>query len=767
MTTGILLLAITACSTDAIPTAPAGPEQNRLVSSVKVVPSDALMAPDEAVRLDARVFSARGQQVNGRPVEWSSSDESVALVDGNGSVVAVNEGSATISANVLGVVGKATIDVRGEVVGIEVESPTELAAGSVAQLSAIFVYSNGARRQAGKLKWDSDNPGVAVVDADGELIARNSGTTLVTAAGRGKQGKKWLEINPVPVASVTIAPSAPVIGVGESLKLDADVRDGDGNRLYRDVSWSSSNEAVAWVNSNGVLHGRGDGLAVISATAGGVSGVAEAVVGNATPNSGSGDSGSGSGDGGGSEPAAPGAVTDLSVVSSGENTVTLRFTEVDDGTGVAAKYSVRYADGSLGWSWGDAIDVTSGSCATPLLGQSVGSTLTCTVEGLQPSTRYDFQLVAYRGTFNVDAVFGPPSNLATGTTQDPPLVVDVIPSTLEVEVGQQRVLEAQVTDAYGNPVQAPVTWSTTRSSVASVDQTGTVTGQSTGDATISASAQESSDLSSVAVTSAPTSDSGSGGGSGDGGSGGGSDWGGAMTPNEPAGFTKVSDQPFDALTGDSWTIVSAPNASIISDASAPASAPNVFRCTFPGGLAGGGGDQCRLSRGIRYQGSYQEIYISYWIKLSSNWQGHSSGVNKTTYIQAGAPNAEPTFDAHGSGSNPLRPQITSNASSQADCGVSGVLSLQPNVGSAEIRRGEWVLIEVYLKLNTPGSCDGAAKWWHNGRLVMDHPNISILPAGSSPWNWRKINHDPIWGGTGDQVRQTMTMDIDHYYISGR
>jgi hypothetical protein len=52
----------------------------------------------------------------------------------------------------------------------------------------------------------------------------------------------------------------------------------------------------------------------------------------------------------------------------------------------------------------------------PMAGTSIGAHRTCTVLGLQPATDYQFQLVAFRGTLNVDAAFGDLSNVASGTT---------------------------------------------------------------------------------------------------------------------------------------------------------------------------------------------------------------------------------------------------------------------------------------------------------------------------------------------------------------
>jgi fibronectin type III domain protein len=112
---------------------------------------------------------------------------------------------------------------------------------------------------------------------------------------------------------------------------------------------------------------------------------------------------------------APGTVTDVRVVSVTSNSVTLGFTEVDDGTGQPAKYDVRYAVAPI--SWGSAPKVTQGTCSTPVLGRAIGTPRTCTVLGLAPSTTYEFQLVAYRGTLDQDAAFGGLSNVVQGTTR--------------------------------------------------------------------------------------------------------------------------------------------------------------------------------------------------------------------------------------------------------------------------------------------------------------------------------------------------------------
>ncbi|MBI5546171.1 MAG: fibronectin type III domain-containing protein [Deltaproteobacteria bacterium] len=110
----------------------------------------------------------------------------------------------------------------------------------------------------------------------------------------------------------------------------------------------------------------------------------------------------------------PGTVLDLAVTTTTSSTATLSFTEVADGLGQPARYDVRYAPTPIGW--GTATEVSQGTCSTPMVGSTIGALRSCTVGGLLPGTAYDFQLVPFRGTLQVDAVFGPLSNVAQATT---------------------------------------------------------------------------------------------------------------------------------------------------------------------------------------------------------------------------------------------------------------------------------------------------------------------------------------------------------------
>ena len=204
-------------------------------------------------------------------------------------------------------------------------------------------------------------------------------------------------ISVLPVTSVAVTPVMASEPVGQTVSLTATPEDANGNALSgRVVTWVSSAAAVATVDGIGQVTGVTAGLALITATSEGQSGTALITV---------------------TAPVVvtdPAQVTDLAVANVTDTSVTLSFLQVDDGTGQPASYIVKYAVGTLAWSTGLA--VTRGTCVTPVVGTAIGTTSSCTVLGLTPATAYQFGIVAFRGDVNTNAVFGPLSNLASGTT---------------------------------------------------------------------------------------------------------------------------------------------------------------------------------------------------------------------------------------------------------------------------------------------------------------------------------------------------------------
>ncbi|HET9637538.1 MAG TPA: Ig-like domain-containing protein [Gemmatimonadaceae bacterium] len=446
------------------------------------------------------------------------------------------------------------------------------------------------------------------------------------------------------VASVSVALANDTIQVGGTTQARATLRDYQNRLISRTVTWTSSNTAVATVDTTGLVSGIAEGSAVITATRGYKSGSATLVVVAAI----------------GFASGTPGTVTDLAVAAVDSTSTTLAFTQVSDGAGQPAKYDVRYSVGSI--SWGSARSVTNGTCSTPVAGTSVAAKLTCTVTGLAPSTGYNFQLIAYRGTLNQDAVFGSLSNAVAVTTT-----------------------------ASGSPPPPPPPPST-------------------------------------------------------------------GYDNEPAGMTLISDRPFNSKTEDPlWDNYNAGPLTINQDPTAPKSPTSVIRATFPAGFQGGNSNG---ATGIPFSG-VATLYISYWAKYSTNWQGNPTDINKQGYAWVDENGGSPKFvmEASGVGSGPMQPRpILQNM-------ISGDGHMDPNlVPNQQIVRGQWFHIEIVLRGNSAGTANGSFDLWQDGVHCTSYSGLQWTSAAT---RWSVWELYPVWGGVGGTVTSTMWIQWDHIRLSGK
>ena len=325
---------------------------------------------------------------------------------------------------------------------------------------------------------------------DAPIVAKRSLTSasaLLGAAGLSAALVGCLTPVPTEVGPLIVTPASASVSVGDTVKLTVAavaVGDASGSGANPTVRWSSSNTGVATVTATGLVTAVAPGSATITATSNGRSGAATITVAPRPP---------------------PGTVEDLTVDAVTDSSVSLAFTEVTDGGRRPAAYDVRYAATPI--SWGRATSVSRGTCATPLEGTAVGATRRCTVLGLTAGTDYDFQLVAFRGALNANAVFGDLSNIATGTTAPstaPVASVAVAPGSLTVVIGRSQQLVATLKDAKGNVLRGrQVTWTSSAPTVASVTSTGLVTAVALGTATITATSEGKTGSAAISVVASP------------------------------------------------------------------------------------------------------------------------------------------------------------------------------------------------------------------------------------------------------------------------
>lgn len=147
---------------------------------------------------------------------------------------------------------------------LTLEETLHMAKGSEYRLSP-SVYPANATETG--LLWSSDDLGVATVNTNGVVTARNLGQTRITVTtADGVLGATCLVTvgEGAAVRGVALDSQAHVVGVGDVFLLDYAVD--PPNSANREVLWTSSNASIVSVNENGKLEALSKGTAEITVT---------------------------------------------------------------------------------------------------------------------------------------------------------------------------------------------------------------------------------------------------------------------------------------------------------------------------------------------------------------------------------------------------------------------------------------------------------------------------------------------------------------------
>ena len=245
------------------------------------------------------------------------------------------------------------------------------------------------------------------------------------------------------VAQVVVKPQSVSLGVQDTVDLTATALDDQGNPIPdASISWAVTDTSVVSLNNDGKAKGKKAGSTTISASSGGKSGHSKVNV------------------------------------KKGSGTVTLTLTPQADtlAPGGTVRLDAEVTDGAgqpvsgVTFNWSSSATSVATVDSGLVTGQSAGSaTITADVQGLTASS-----------SITVEAASSQQVQIAS---------VRVQPSADTLQVGSSVQLTATPLDASGNPVSGvSVSWSSSATSVATVDDSGKVTGVAQGTATISATA---------------------------------------------------------------------------------------------------------------------------------------------------------------------------------------------------------------------------------------------------------------------------------------
>ncbi|MBR2811981.1 MAG: Ig domain-containing protein [Solobacterium sp.] len=196
-----------------------------------------------------------------RIIQFRSEDPSVISIDDNGVITALKVGETSVSCAIGQV--KKTCRIRVnilEVTSIQMDSRMELRPDESKTLSVRFLPENATDKT---LKWTSDNPSVAAVDANGTVKGIAPGKAVIKAeTTNGKTASCTVTVVPLDPESITLNESSLSLKPSETFDLKAAVKPDNSDQT---VTWSSDNTSIARVDTSGKVTAVSPGKAIITA----------------------------------------------------------------------------------------------------------------------------------------------------------------------------------------------------------------------------------------------------------------------------------------------------------------------------------------------------------------------------------------------------------------------------------------------------------------------------------------------------------------------
>lgn len=246
----------------------------KTVLNVKVIPT-----PAESVTLDYSEESIKvtetlkitaivaPETTTDKTLIWHSSNPSVATVNTKGLVTGVALGEATITATATsGVSAECKISViPTPAASIEIV-PATLTLNRLNETQSLKAEILPATTTDKSVGWSSSDEAVATVSATGLVTATGFGEAVITAMtldGTSLIATCDVSVVPILAQSITITPATLSLVEEETGQLSVEILPADATD--KSVSWSSSDEAVATVDDEGLVTAIKEGEAVITA----------------------------------------------------------------------------------------------------------------------------------------------------------------------------------------------------------------------------------------------------------------------------------------------------------------------------------------------------------------------------------------------------------------------------------------------------------------------------------------------------------------------
>ena len=252
-------------------------------ASVEISPKAIDAHVGEKIKFSASAKDAAGNPIDEKPQTWFAAPFDLASADDDGTVTLHAPGKVMVGAVIAGKAGYATINVSdSKITSVEIEAPAypSVVAGGAEKLNAVTRTASGTPRTDVAVKWTSEKPSIASVDAAGLVTGIAPGSVTIKATSEGVSGTVTLQVVRDAARKLTVKPASAEARTGDVVHFSASAADAAGGHVKDPpVRWSlSSIGGGATVYADGGFVAEKAGTYVIMASSGQHSATASVVV---------------------------------------------------------------------------------------------------------------------------------------------------------------------------------------------------------------------------------------------------------------------------------------------------------------------------------------------------------------------------------------------------------------------------------------------------------------------------------------------------------
>jgi uncharacterized protein YjdB len=335
---------------------------------------------------------------------------------------------------------------------------TSIAATSTVALHAMGSYSDGSSKDlSSSATWTTSNSNVATVSTSGVVTGVASGTATITAKSGTFTSSAAITVSggtSVTLTAIAISPANPTIPINTTQQLAASgsYSDGSSRDLTNLVTWSSSTIANATVDAAGLVGGIAAGTATITATLDSIS-----------------------------------KSTSVTVIAPTITSISVTPDDLTLAIGINQQFtaSANYSDGSV----------------QDLVGGVTWTSSTTTVATIDNN---GLAVILAAGATTITASVGSFTDSTTITVVPAHLTsLTISPATVSIAAGTQQQFTATGNfDDGSTQVLTSLQWSSSATSIVTIDANGLGLGAAPGTSTVTATSGSIAGTASVTVTSA-------------------------------------------------------------------------------------------------------------------------------------------------------------------------------------------------------------------------------------------------------------------------